>query len=54
LLVRLENLFQLFGILDLLKGSDLILKGIGLAQQKNMARNALEYFSQVDTASLLE
>jgi hypothetical protein len=41
-------------IRDLLKGRDLVPKGIGLAQQKNLVRNALEYFSQVDTASLLE
>jgi hypothetical protein len=37
-----------------LKGRDLVPKGIGLAQQKNLVRNALEHFSQVDTASLLE
>jgi hypothetical protein len=30
---------------ELLKGRDLVSKGIGLAQQKNMARNALEHFS---------
>jgi hypothetical protein len=39
---------------ELLKGRDLVPKGIGLAQWKNVARNALEHFSQVDTASLLE
>jgi hypothetical protein len=41
-------------ICELLKPRDLVLKGIGFAQQKKMARNALEHFSQVDTASLLE
>jgi hypothetical protein len=39
---------------ELLKGRDLISKGIGLAQRKNLARNVLEHFSQVDTVSLLE
>jgi hypothetical protein len=40
---------------ELLKGRDLVPKGIGLAQwKKNLARNALEHFSLVDTASLLE
>jgi hypothetical protein len=43
------------GILDLLKGRDLVLKGIGLAQRKkNLMRNALEHFSLDDTTSLLE
>jgi hypothetical protein len=41
-------------ICELLKGRDLISKGIGLAQRKNLARNVLEHFSQVDTVSLLE
>jgi hypothetical protein len=41
-------------IRELLKGRDLILKGIGLSQWKKLLRNALEHFSQVDTASLLE
>jgi hypothetical protein len=36
---------------ELLKGRDLISKGIGLAQRKNLARNVLEHFSQVDTVS---
>jgi hypothetical protein len=39
---------------ELLKGIDLVPKGIGLAHRKNLVRNALEHFSQVDTASLLE
>jgi hypothetical protein len=38
----------------LLKPRDLVLEGIGFAQRKNLVRNALEHFSQVDTASLLE
>jgi hypothetical protein len=38
-------------IRELLKGRDLISKGIGLAQRKNLARNVLEHFSQVDTVS---
>jgi hypothetical protein len=41
-------------IRELLKPKDLILEGIGLAQQKNLARNALEHFSQIGTTSLLE
>jgi hypothetical protein len=41
-------------IRELLKPRDLVPEGIGFAQQKNMARNALEHFSQVDTTSLLE
>jgi hypothetical protein len=39
---------------ELLKPEDLVPQGIGFAQQKNLARNALEHFSHVDTASLLE
>jgi hypothetical protein len=41
-------------ICELLKYRDLIPEGNGFAQRKNMARNALEHFSQVDTTSLLE
>jgi hypothetical protein len=48
-LSRLGNGF----IRELLEARDLIPKGIGLAQRKNLARNALEHFSQVDTSSLL-
>jgi hypothetical protein len=32
-------------IRELLKPRDLVLEGIGFAQQKNLARNALEHFS---------
>jgi hypothetical protein len=39
---------------ELLKPRDLVLEGIGFAQQKKLVRNALEHFSQVDTASFLE
>jgi hypothetical protein len=39
-------------IRDLLKGRDLVPKGIGvLSNRKSLMRNALEHFSQVDTAS---
>jgi hypothetical protein len=39
-------------ICELLKPRDLVPEGIGFAQRKkNFARNALEHFSQVDTAS---
>jgi hypothetical protein len=41
-------------IRELLKPRDHVLDGIGFAHRKNMARNALEHFSQVDIASLLE
>jgi hypothetical protein len=39
---------------ELLKPRDLIPEGIGLPNGKNMVRNALEHFSQVDTSYLLE
>jgi hypothetical protein len=39
---------------ELLKCRDLVLNGIGLPNGKNLVRNALEHFSQVGTASLLE
>jgi hypothetical protein len=39
---------------ELLKPRDLALEGIDFAQRKKLARNALEHFSKVDTASLLE
>jgi hypothetical protein len=41
-------------ICELLKPRDLVSEGIGFAQRKNLMRNALEHFSQVDTTSLLE
>jgi hypothetical protein len=41
-------------ICELLKPRYLVPEGIGFAQWKNLVRNALEHFSQVDTASLLE
>jgi hypothetical protein len=41
-------------IRELLKPRDLVPEGIGFAQQKKLARNAWEHFSQVDTTSLLE
>jgi hypothetical protein len=41
-------------IRELLKPRDLVPEGIGFAQWKNMAKNALEHFSKVDTTSLLE
>jgi hypothetical protein len=41
-------------IRELLKPKDLVPERIGIAQRKNLVRNALEHFSQVDTASLLE
>jgi hypothetical protein len=41
-------------ICELLKPRDLVSEGIGFAQWENMARNALEHFSLVDAASLLE
>jgi hypothetical protein len=41
-------------IRELLKPRDLVSEGIGFAQRKNLARNPLEHFSQVDTTSLLE
>jgi hypothetical protein len=41
-------------IRELLKPRDLVPEGIGFTQRKNMVRNALEHFSQVDTTSLLE
>jgi hypothetical protein len=39
---------------ELLKPRDLVPEGIGFAKRKNLAKNALEHFSRVDTASLLE
>jgi hypothetical protein len=41
-------------IRELLKPKNLVPEGIGFAQRKNLTRKALEHFSQVDTASLLE
>jgi hypothetical protein len=41
-------------ICDLLKGRDLVLRALVLPNRKNMVTNALEHFSQVDTASLLD
>jgi hypothetical protein len=41
-------------IRELLKPRHLVLEGIGFPNGKNMARNILDHFSQVDTASLLE
>jgi hypothetical protein len=56
-----DILLQAFPCLDvglvheILKPRDLVPEGIGFAQwKKNLARNALEHFSQVDTTSLLE
>jgi hypothetical protein len=37
---------------ELLKYQDFILEGIGFLNEKNLATNALEHFSQVDTTSL--
>jgi hypothetical protein len=39
---------------ELLKPRDLVPEGMVLRNRKNLARNALEHFSQVDTDSLLE
>jgi hypothetical protein len=39
---------------ELLKPRDLVPEGIGFAEQKKLAKNALEHFSQVYTASLWE
>jgi hypothetical protein len=39
---------------ELLKPRDIVPEGISFTQQKNLVINALEHFSQVDTASLLE
>jgi hypothetical protein len=41
-------------IRELLKPRDLVPEGMVLRNRKNLARNALEHFSQVDTDSLLE
>jgi hypothetical protein len=41
-------------IRELLKGRDLVPKGIGLVQWKNLVRYALEHFSQVNTASMFK
>jgi hypothetical protein len=41
-------------IRELLKPRNLVPEGISFAQRKNLARNVLEHFSYVDTASLLE
>jgi hypothetical protein len=54
-----DIILQAFPCLDdglicvLLKPRNLVSKGIGFAQRKNMARHALEHFSEADTASLL-
>jgi hypothetical protein len=41
-------------ICELLKPRDLVPKALVLPNRKNLVRNALEHFSQVDTTSLLE
>jgi hypothetical protein len=53
--IRLQSLPRLGNsfVRELLKARDLVPEGIFLPNGKNMARNALEHFSQVDTTSLL-
>jgi hypothetical protein len=41
-------------IRELLKPRDLVPEALVLPNEKNLVRNALEHFSQADTASLLK